>query len=86
MSCPFHRRWRHIGRQNIRRYSPGTCKPLSEYGGWGLRRSAKYSRAYTTRGDRGLQPELTNGQKFLFGTGHGEAFREALERLVVSTL
>jgi hypothetical protein len=78
---PFHRRWRHIPRQDIRWYYLRTYEPISEYGGWGLRRSAKHGRAYNTRGDQGLQLELTNGQKILFGTGHGEAFREALERL-----
>jgi hypothetical protein len=78
---PFHRRWRHIPRQDIRWYYLRTYEPISEYGGWGLRRSAKHGRAYNTRGDQGLQLELTNGQKILFGTGHGEAFREALEKL-----
>ena len=77
---PFHRRWRHILRQDIRRYYLRTYEPISEYGGWGLRRSAKHGRAYNTRGDQGLQLELTNGQKILFGTGHGEAFRAALEK------
>jgi hypothetical protein len=76
---PFHRHWRHIPRQHIRRYYLRTYDPISEYGGWGLRRSARHGRAYNIKGDQGLQLELADGQKILFGTQHGEAFRAALE-------
>ncbi|MGD8999507.1 MAG: DUF6141 family protein [Granulosicoccaceae bacterium] len=44
-----------------------TYKPLSEYGGWGI----KYGRsgwAYNIIGDRGVQLELHNGKRILIGS------------------
>ena len=41
--------------------------PLSDYGGWGLRRNGT-ARAYTTKGNKGILIYLKNGKNILIGT------------------
>lgn len=55
-------------------------KPLSEYGGWGIKGSSK-NRAYNISGDIGLQIILKDGNKLLIGTKKEEALRMLLQRL-----
>jgi hypothetical protein len=78
---PFHLRWHRIGVDQITRYTVRTYEPITEYGGWGLRRSRRHGKAYNVKGDVGLQLELTDGKKILFGTQRGEAFKQALDKL-----
>jgi hypothetical protein len=54
-----------------------TYKPLSEYGGWGI----KYGRsgwAYNIIGDQGVQLELDNGKRILIGSQHAEELEQAI--------
>ena len=57
--------WETIDTCSIRKYNA-----ITEYGGWGLRFSLfrKSGRAFTTKGDIGLQLVLKNGKKLLIGT------------------
>ncbi|MDH4071103.1 MAG: hypothetical protein OEV30_11855 [Ignavibacteria bacterium] len=64
---PFHRRehvirWDEVAKAEIRSY-----RPIMEYGGWGIRIGAG-GRAYNVSGTDGLQLELKDGRKVLFGT------------------
>ncbi|MGD8742748.1 MAG: DUF6141 family protein [Granulosicoccaceae bacterium] len=55
-----------------------TYKPLSEYGGWGI----KYGRsgwAYNIIGDRGVQLELHNGKRILIGSQRADELLMAIK-------
>ena len=47
----------------IRKYSP-----MSEFGGWGIRTNGK-CKAYTVKGNKGMQIILKNGNQILVGIG-----------------
>jgi len=47
---------------------PVTYHPLRDYGGWGIRFSGK-GRAYSMRGNTGVQLTLTDGRRILIGSG-----------------
>lgn len=66
-----------ISEYTIRKYSP-----IREYGGWGIRwGSGRTGNAYNVKGNMGLQLQLRNGKKVLFGTQRPEAFLAAVEKL-----
>jgi hypothetical protein len=78
---PFHLKpklisWTDIKTCTIRQYDP-----ISEFGGWGIRSSFKKNigKAYTTKGTIGLQVDLKNGKKILFGTQKREHLQRALD-------
>ncbi len=49
-----------------------TYHPIREYGGWGIRCGRKGGRAYTVRGNRGVQVELSSGESILIGSGRAD--------------
>jgi hypothetical protein len=56
--------WHEIQKAYIREY-----RPIVEYGGWGIRVGLfGKGKAYNISGNMGLQVELKNGKKILFGT------------------
>jgi hypothetical protein len=68
---PFHLKpkmltWEEIGTAYMRNY-----KPLTEYGGWGIRISSN-GKAFNVKGKRGLQLTLKNGKKILIGTSDNQ--------------
>ena len=66
---PFMIKYRTIPFNTISHYEIRTYKPISEYGGWGIRHTfGKKGMAYNIAGKIGLQLELTNGKKVLIGT------------------
>lgn len=78
---PFHLSfkfiaWNTISNCYIRKYDA-----LSEFGGWGLKFSffKKKGKSYTTKGNIGLQLELTNGKKILIGTQNKEELQRILD-------
>jgi hypothetical protein len=54
---PFHFKWRELSKKEIDKLEIRTYRPLQEYGGWGNRRG-KSGRAYTIKGNQGLQLTL----------------------------
>jgi len=84
---PFHltgRRieWKDVEKGYVRKY-----RPVTEYGGWGIRIGIwRHGRAYNVSGDVGLQLELKNGKKILFGTQRPEELDNALAQLAHSQL
>lgn len=77
---PFHLKekvivWSEIKRAYVRQY-----RPIAEYGGWGVR-WGNNGKAYNVSGNQGLQIELTNGRKILFGTQSPEKVTEFLAQL-----
>lgn len=69
------KKWTEIKKAYIRKY-----KPISEYGGWGIRFGwgKNIGGAYNVSGNKGLQLELKNGKKILFGTQHPEELEQVV--------
>ncbi len=78
---PFHARFHHIGVEEIEEVEAVTYHPILEYGGWGIRCGLK-GRAYNVSGKRGVQLQLREGKRVLFGSQRAEelasAMREAM--------
>ena len=53
--------WADIKSARIVKY-----EPISDFMGWGLKKSRKYGNGYTTRGSTGLAITLRNGERFMF--------------------
>lgn len=64
---PFHIRYRFYGRDEVDTCTVREYKPISEYGGWGLRGSSR-NRAFNISGNKGIHFVLKNGHKVLIGT------------------
>jgi hypothetical protein len=60
-------------------------RPLRDYGGWGIRYSAKQGMAYNVSGTKGVQLELTSGKRILIGSQEPDrlanTLRDALRSL-----
>ena len=64
--------------QSIKSCEARTYKPLSEYGGWGI----KYGRsgwAYNIIGDRGVQLVLDNNKRILIGSQRADELKQAIK-------
>ncbi len=78
---PFHFSKKKIHWEDVKRAYIRTYKPLIEYGGWGIRYSFKNGTAYNLSGKTGLQLELKNGKKILFGTQRQEDLQQVMQLL-----
>ena len=77
---PFHYKFHEIKWIDVKRAYVRQYDPISEYGGWGLRLGLfGKGKAYNTMGDMGLQLELNDGKKILFGTQKPKDIEQALE-------
>ncbi len=73
--------WDNVSKAYIRKYNP-----IKEYGGWGIRWGAfGKGDAYNMSGSMGLQLELKNGKKLLFGTQRSDDLDQVIEQLGVKT-
>lgn len=66
--------WKDMENCEIRTY-----KPIWEYGGWGIR-FGKKGKAYTVRGNKGIQIELKNGKQVLIGTQQTEEIDKLIHK------
>ena len=73
---PF--RSRTIRFSDIKSFYVRQYRPLREYGGWGIRWSAKNGRAYNVSGNMGVQLEMVDGKRILIGSLVPERLAEAL--------
>jgi len=55
-----------------------TCRPIREYGGWGIR-YGRTGKAYSVSGDRGVQIELSNGSRLFIGSQRAEELWRAIQ-------
>ena len=77
---PFHLKfrkyeWREISKCHVRQY-----RPISEYGGWGLRGFGK-NKAINISGNKGLQLEFVDKRKILVGTNNPKELEDALIKI-----
>jgi len=77
---PFHFKWQTIAWQEIHNLEIRTYRPLKEFGGWGLR-FGQSGKAYTISGKTGLQLQLKNGRKVLFGTQKADVMKSYLQEM-----
>ena len=77
---PLHFSFRLITRESISKCYIRNYNGISEYGGWGIKFSFRKNsgRAFTTKGNIGLQIELKDGRKILIGTQK----KEELQRVI----
>jgi hypothetical protein len=75
----YYVKWSEIKSIQLRKY-----KPIREYGGWGIRFSFTEGKAYTIKGDEGIQLVLNSGKKFLIGTQKTKELRNYLEEIKIS--
>lgn len=72
-----HLAWADVTAAYVRKYNP-----LTEYGGWGLRKGFKSKNyAYNVAGSKGLQLVLKNGDRFLLGTQRADELTVFMEEL-----
>ena len=77
---PFQRhfrlyRWEHMEQVYLRTY-----KPISEFGGWGIRGLGN-NRALNVCGKQGLQLVFKSGEKLLIGTGQADKMQFVLDNI-----
>ncbi len=74
---PLHLSFRKIPLEALKTYEVRTYRALREYGGWGIRGGWR-GKAYNVSGNRGVQLELSNGERILIGSRKPDEFAEAL--------
>ncbi len=79
---PLVFRNRLISKHEIQCYEIRNYRPVMDYGGWGIKRSFRWGRAYNISGNVGLQLYLTNGKKVLFGTQRPQAIQYAMDEVM----
>jgi len=77
---PIHRSFKFFPWSKISIAYVCDYKPIGEYGGWGIRKSANAT-AYTTSGKTGLQLRLIGGRKVLIGTRKPMELKRILKNL-----
>ncbi|MBM1107948.1 hypothetical protein JQC67_17465 [Aurantibacter crassamenti] len=68
-------RWSEIEECYLRTY-----KPISEYGGWGLRGTSRNNKAYNVSGNKGIQIVLKTKDKILVGTQKEKDAQQIIHR------
>lgn len=77
---------RMIRKDEIQTFATRQYKPVKEYGGWGIKFGRRrVGKAYNVKGNIGMQLELVNGHKVLFGTQRADAFQYAIEKMMKET-
>ena len=74
---PLHISFRKIGLEDINGFDVQTYRAIRDYGGWGIRYGRK-GKAYNVSGNRGVQLQLSNGERILIGSQRPEEMAEAL--------
>ena len=82
---PFHWKPHFIDWADIRTCYVRKYRPVVEYGGWGIRYGwGGKGKAYNVRGNMGLQLELRDGSRILFGTQRPDDMGRILAELGMS--
>lgn len=74
---PFHREFRTLPFEAMKKYEVREYSPFKEYGGYGIR-YGKSGKAYNVSGKRGVQLELVSGRKILIGSQKPDDLAEAI--------
>ena len=82
---PVHLSFHRITFENLESYHARSYSPLREYGGWGIRWGFKRGWAYNVGGNQGVQLELSDGKRILFGSQRAEGFVKAIDEALGKT-
>lgn len=74
---PFHREFRTLPFEAIKKYEVRDYSPFKEYGGYGIRYGTS-GKAYNVSGKRGVQLELVSSRKILIGSKKPDELAEAI--------
>jgi hypothetical protein len=77
---------RLISIHEISRYEIRQYRPIADFGGWGIKKSFRWGKAYNVSGNIGLQIYLNNGKKVLFGTQRQQAIIHAMNTIMADKL
>ncbi|MCY4780311.1 DUF6141 family protein [Sphingobacterium sp. UT-1RO-CII-1] len=78
---PFHIKMRYFPWSELEKVYVRKYKPITEYGGWGLRiGGVKNGTAYNMSGNKGLQLVFKRGKKLLIGTRKSNELQQVLEQ------
>ena len=77
---PIHRKFRFYDWQEIAKVYVRKYRPITEYGGWGIRGWGS-NRALNISGNIGLQLLLKNGNRLLIGTRQPEQLNQILAQI-----
>ncbi|WP_438963473.1 hypothetical protein [Winogradskyella sp.] len=84
---PFHLKFKIIKWNEVKSAYVRTYDAISEYGGWGLKGGALWNKsngkAINVSGDIGIQLELKNGKKLLFGTQKQEEAKQIITTYIM---
>ncbi|MCK5051480.1 MAG: hypothetical protein KAS53_07110 [Candidatus Cloacimonetes bacterium] len=58
--------------KDLNSYKVSQYRPISDYGGWGIRWSSEKGWAYNVSGNLGVELELSNGKRLLIGSQNPE--------------
>ena len=78
---PFQLKRHSILRSEIAKIYVRKYSPLKEFGGWGIRWGRNGSNAFNTKGNMGVQIELTSGKSILFGTQKPEEWEKVIKEM-----
>lgn len=77
---PFHLNWHLVEKEDIAKIYVRKYSPLKEFGGWGIR-GVFPAKAYIVKGNMGIQFELKDGRKVLFGTQKPEEWEKVIKEM-----
>lgn len=77
---PFHFKKHLIKIEEIEEIEALQYKPISDYGGWGIRYGFK-GKAYNVSGNKGVKIHLKNKRHILFGSQKHNKFAKALTKI-----
>ncbi len=78
---PFLRNEKVIQKENIEKFDVVKYNPVTDYGGWGVKRGRK-GNVINVSGNKGLYLVLKGGKKFMIGTARPEAMKHAINKLM----
>lgn len=79
---PFHIRFKRFAPEDLNEYYARQYRPVLEYGGWGIRYSLRYGKAYNASGNEGVQLIFKDGRKLLIGSQRAEELEQAIRSIV----
>lgn len=83
---PLISKERLVSIHEISHYEIRQYRPIADYGGWGIKKSFRWGKAYNVSGNIGLQIYLNNGKKVLFGTQRQQAIMHAMNTIMADKL
>ncbi len=82
--APFVRKMKHIPLTEIASVEVAKYKPLTEFGGWGVRKKFFARKtAYNISGNVGMRVVLKNGSQILFGTRQENEMKRAIDKMML---